>query len=263
MIDNIYIALMHKEMDQEISDAEKTRLKNYLSKNTEAREVYQQLLLVNKSLSAVEQINAPGGLKSDILNRIDQHLYRADNKKPASILNWQPFFHRRRLQTILAIAAGIVIGMIMYPLIVDFPGDQRWSEAYEITGTIGPNHSVPEEKTQSRKISVNQLQGSIDIRQTRDIIKVSVNLSGQHQFETQLHYNPDILTFLSIQPLNATDLNLRHYKNEILISTADAYILLFARNSTDRCELPISLLFKGEPVYRTTFSFDQPDSFAD
>lgn len=253
MVDQKYITLMHKEMDLEISAAEKTRLSDYLSNNPEAEEVYQQLLLVKNNLSNVKEIDPPSGLKSGILNEIDRSLYNADNKKETSIIVGRPFFQRRRVQTAFAIAAGIIIGLVLYPLIGYAPQDQNWGTINEITGTIGPHDSIQGQKTQSKKIVVNELQGSIDIRQTRKTILVVFNLSGRDKFDIQLNYDPNILTFFSLQPQSASDIILHHNKNDILITATHAFVLLFSRNSTDHCELNISLLFDREAVHRTTF----------
>jgi hypothetical protein len=253
MVDEKYIVLMHKDIDDEISAAEKVLLLEYISKNSEAEALYRQLSLVNKSLSDVKEIDPPAGLKPSIIDAIDSERYGQSIKKEASIIEWRSFFQRQRVQMALSIAAGIIIGLVLYPLIGYSPGEHDWDSAVEITGTIGPNDSVQGQKKQSKQVSLNEIQGSIEFTQTRDIIKIGFNFSGQSEYNIRVNYEPNILTILSLQPHNAINIGLHQYRNEIRISATDAFSLLFFRNSMDKCELPVTLLINGKQVYSTLF----------
>jgi len=253
MVDQKFIVLMHKDLDGEISAPEKAQLLDYISKNSEAETYYQQLLSVNKSLSNVKEIDPPGELKSTILNTINPNRYSQDIKRESAIIEWRSFFQKQRVQVALAIAAGIMIGLVLYPLIGYSPRESDWRSAAEITGTIGPNDSVQEQKKLSRTVNINKLKGSIDLVQTRDIIKIGFNLSGESSYNIHINYEPDILSVLSMQPQNAMKIGLHQYRNEIRLSAADPFALLFFRKSMDNCELPVTLFIDGKKVYSTLF----------
>ena len=85
MVDQKYIVLMHKDIDDEISAAERILLLDYISKNSEAETLYQQLILVNKSLSDVKEIDPPAGLKPTIIAAIDPQRYSQNIKKETYI----------------------------------------------------------------------------------------------------------------------------------------------------------------------------------
>lgn len=247
---------MHKDIDDEISAAERILLLDYISKNSEAETLYQQLILVNKSLSDVKEIDPPAGLKPTIIAAIDPQRYSQNIKKETYIIEWRSFFQRQRVQMALAIAAGIIIGLVLYPIIGYSPGENDWRSAVDITGTIGPNDSVQGNQKLSKPININELQGSIDFTQTRDIIKIEFNFAGPSKYNIHINYEPSILTVLSLQPQNASNIGLHQDRNEIQLSATDAITLLFLRKAMDNCELPVTLFINGKQVYSTIFSIN-------
>ncbi|TFH01499.1 MAG: hypothetical protein E4H13_04745 [Calditrichales bacterium] len=256
MISQKYITLMQKEIDQEISTAEKAMLSDYLSDNPEADGIYQQLLFVEKKMSQVEQIEAPPELKSNIIKTIDHSRYEVKRADTTSVFTWRLFLQKRRVHMTFAVAAGLVLGLVLYPLIGYPPEEDTWGTVEAISGTIGIYEAVDVHKTQSNTIKTDNLSGSIDIRQSRTTIGVFFNISAREEFDTRLKYNPEVLTFSAIQPQDASDIIFHHDRGTINIKSAHAFVLLFSRKVADRCDLNVSFSADGKPLQWETYTID-------
>ena len=76
-----FIDLINKEIDGIISAQEKKGLMEYLEKNPEAKQKYQDLVDSTKYLDKLDEVEPPEELKSRIMNSIDFNRYTAKKKK--------------------------------------------------------------------------------------------------------------------------------------------------------------------------------------
>ena len=109
MIDDKFLTLMHKALDNQINDIEKNALDNYLAGNEEARQYYQDLQSVVSNLEEMPLEQAPAGLKSNIMDNLDGGAHRpaANELKMPGPDTWR---------TVWVFAAGLAAGLFTWGL---------------------------------------------------------------------------------------------------------------------------------------------------
>src|SRR3990172_7814324 len=81
MIDQTLFELMNREIDGDITTAERQYLREELGRNAEARTEYDRLVLAALALRRVPRVAPPGTLKTSVM--ADIHRWHALNRKPA------------------------------------------------------------------------------------------------------------------------------------------------------------------------------------
>jgi len=156
-------------------------------------------------------------------------LYRLQKKRLGSILTFSSFFTEKRVRTVLAAAAGLIIGFVLYPFLVQKPGTQYEQHQIDLSGTIGIGEGFPVEEIQSIDIQLNDIQGSIDLKQAENLVWVEFNLVPEDDMSAQLMYDDQILEFIVFQPLDPARINFQHQSKRINVNTSQPFILIFSQ----------------------------------
>jgi hypothetical protein len=241
MIDTSIIDLMHKEIDGEITPEEKSTLEIYLAENPDANKRYHDLLAVDKNLQKLEDVDPPTDLKSNILSNIDPELYSQDKQNKGTIINFNTWFTQRNIRNILAYAAVFIVGICISPLFLFPPTADNYQDLKDIYGTIGIDGYENLSIDHSQKVNLYGISGSIDMRESTNIVWLESNLQADKSFTIQILYRPQELVFSLFKPLDPEKISFEHSENKLTITTAKPFILSFTKNSKTASLLKIAL----------------------
>ena len=242
MIDNKYIELMNKEIDNVITSDEKIKLHDYISSNEAAKEYFNELLLTNKYMSELSDGNPPENLKKRILNSIDFSKY---SPKIKSKFSWGYIFNPK-LKLAYTFAVGLIAGLIIYGVISNYTNNMNVEDTYGTIGLENKNSAVLE------KLPLNNdnISGKIEITNQDNKFWLNVDLSSSQKFNLLVRY-PNNIKFENIQPGSASLFDCSIDKNLIKTSNSvsQQYKLLFSQNSLSSAELNVKITQLGKIIY--------------
>ena len=250
MIDNKYIELMNREIDNVITGDEKIRLHEYLSSNQAAKEYYNELLLTNKYMNELPDENPSENLKKRILNSIDFSRY---SPKIKSKISWGYLFNPK-LKFAYTFAIGLIAGLIIYGVISNYTNNINFGDTYGTIGLENKNNAVLE----NLSLNYAELAGKIEVTRQENNFWLNIDLNSSQKYDLVVTY-PDNLKFENIQPEAESFFNCKIDKN--LIKTSDSgsqhYSLLFSQNSLSSAELNVKITQLGKIIYNHNLKLEQ------
>lgn len=249
MINEKYIELMNKEIDQVITPDERIELQNYLSKNKAAKEYYDELLLTNDFLNRLPDHNPPENLKKHIINSIDFSRYE---KHPESVKKSSGFLWGLKFRYTYIFAAGLLAGIIIFSIFLLNTGGVKTNEVY---GTIGAEKM---RTLQEIQLNFSDISGKIQLKQKDNTFWFDISAFTPKNTDFIVSY-PDEIQFDNILPGSSSNIEISRNKNYIKITNAGTqqYSLQFTQITTASSPMYIRILQSGNVVYEHELSLKQ------
>lgn len=246
MIHKKYIELINKEIDGVISSAEKNNLDEYLLKNPDAKNYYDEINLTNQYLSLLPDQEPSENLKKKIINSINFNKYSPEIKNKSF---WN-LLGVPKLRLAYTFAAGIIAGIIVFAIFFN----NNNINLKNISGTV----AVSDNNVKTiREIPVKfpGAIGNIELKQLENNIWLNVNFNTNQNFKMIVKY-PGNLDFNNIKP--ALDGNIEFSKGKDFIQVNSSgnqqYSLLFSKNNSEDSDLQIKIINSDEIVYEHKIS---------
>lgn len=224
MIDKKYIELINKDIDKEITPKEKALLHEYLNSNTEAKNLYDQLLASENLLDELPDNDPSVNLKKQILNSINKSRY-TPVKKYSTFSN---FIHQTIFQTKYKIAFTFTLGLLAGLLIYSFLfNNSQLTENYDLYGTIGFNNT---ELVKSIPVESSNILGKVEFLRSYNHLGIEFTLNSQDPCDLTLKYNQDNLSFDNISFYGKNNIKLDSENNIVRLSESGShnYRLIFS-----------------------------------
>lgn len=249
MINEKYIELMNKEIDQVITPQERIELQNYLSDNKTAKEYFDELILTNNFLNRLPDQNPPENLKKQIINSIDFSRYEKHQepaKKPAGFL-WGLKFRYTYI-----FAAGLLAGIIIFSLYYLNSGNVKTNE---VEGTIGAGNL---RTIQEIQLNFSDISGKIELKQRDNTFWFDISAFTPQNTDFIVTY-PDEIKFENIKPGSMSNIELSRNGNYIKITNSGTqqYSLQFSQITPASSPMYIRILQSGNIVYEHELSLKQ------
>jgi hypothetical protein len=238
MLDRKYIDLINRAIDGEIEPGEQKILDNLLTSEPEARRLYDLFRTGINEWQDEADVEPPAGLKTDIMNAIDPLRYQKKNLNGSERIWLFSFIKERKIRMALAMAAGLILGICLYPLLFTRPEIDP-----AIYGTIGVEQS---DVMHLKSIKLDHVAGTIDLKQARQMIWLQFNLNTEQNLDVDIHYVNKNLYPVAIHPLQSEDLDLNISANTITLSTHYSFALIFRRRVESLNIMDVSVQTNGE-----------------
>ena len=232
---------MHKDIDGESTPEEKSILKDFLAKNSEADDMYNELLAVTKNLQKVPDIEPPVELKNNFLSRINPDLYSQEKKRNATIINFYSWFTQRNLRQVLAYAAVFIVGICISPLFLFPPTADNSQSLKDVYGTIGVKDYENLIIKQTEHVNKYGISGSVKMKESKNIVWIESKLLSENSFTVQISYQPKELVLILLRPLDPEKIVFEHQENKLTITTTKPFILSFTKNNKTESLLKITV----------------------
>lgn len=141
MLRHQHIALLQKLVDNELTPSERRKTDKLLNGDPEAREFLENLRKAIDAVRSLPEVEAPPALRQHVMNLVAATERKAQVQAVPLVARMRHMFAQPHPHLRLAMAAGILIGMMMsvvaYGLFIDadVSGD-------EVVGTIGGSAAV-------------------------------------------------------------------------------------------------------------------------
>jgi hypothetical protein len=244
MADEVWIKLINKKIDGDISDAELRELNHQLSQDAETRRLHDAMMAMVDSIESVADVESPAAMKESIMGAIAQQprALRGDR----STGNWlQRWYHWWTYRPAISFASGVCAGAVLIVLLLG-PGDQfRQMDEHALIGTIvfgdGPQ-CVP--STEEVSIDLDQVIGTIATRPTANHLVVDLSMESAGEITIELSFDRADQSFLGIKQRNAGLGKVVAAKDEIALvhSGENQYILIFDNSDGDITSIDYRIL---------------------
>lgn len=238
MLDTEIIELIHKDIDGELDDGGKSRLLEYLRENDEANSLYSNLYALAKNLDQQSQIAPPSDLKQNIISKINPDLYQNSLQKKTKVFRLGDVFTEQKIRQFLAYAAVLIIGFSISVLLLKSSPTSQQNDFQKILGTIGMEDV---DRVNSVHVDFDELKGRVNLKEADSIVWLEFDLNSNNKFNTEITYEPEHLVFELFRPFNPDILHLKHAKNNLNITTAQPFILSFAKKTDAASHLKFSI----------------------
>ena len=238
MIDRDKIDLLNRAIDGEIESGEQKILDDLLISEPEARRLYDLFRSKMANLNNEMDVEPPVDLKQDIMDAIDRQRYQKESPDKRQKRWFMPFVEERKVKMSLAMAAGLVIGICLYPLLFTQPVIDP-----SIYGTIGIEQSEIEHV---KSVQLDHAAGTIDLKQARQMIWLQFNLDIEENADFDIHFNQHDMYLFLVHPSQPEALKFNLSANILNLSTQRSFTLVFRQRSKPTGNLDISVQTTGE-----------------
>lgn len=252
-----YIDLMHREIDGLNAPEESKKLKEYLEKNSEAQELFNQFVSISNKLGEVEEITPPPDLKPNIMHAISGSAYQPKKQGNAlkSLLNSLRL--RFNYRYAYAFSFGLIAGIILYSMYVKTLNTGVSSDISDLYGTLIFN-TQPEalHKGDDIHIDLEEVQGTIGVKYYKNTIIAEIILESRNRIEVNIQYDENDLYMSgffqsrnasSLVKMNDTHLRMTHLGE-------NTYVVAFTNRAKTVTSLNVQILSSGTEIYSKAIS---------
>jgi hypothetical protein len=253
MIEEHYRILIHQEIDGEIPEKDRIKLLKYLDGNPEAKSLYQNLEKTSDLLGTVPEIEPSPHLKKHIMNSIDFRTTASEKPFSSSLASrFKTFLSRPYPRLAYALVLGIIIGFLFTSIFLGNFIRQNKIDISDLYGTIGLKNLDAFNTVMTTPVDVSGIQGSVEVKEYRNVVAVKVSLKAHSVFDTHLSFNPELIQFVSFKPLSPSMITLKAERNSIgvLQSHEIKYLFFFSKRTQNVPAVELMLVQRGEIVLR-------------
>jgi hypothetical protein len=182
MVNQKYLELINKDIDNNISAYEKELLDNYLKTNPEAHALHQDLFEIENLLDKLPENDPSENLKKRILSSIDFNRYASKKRKSIGEYFIAAFTGLRK-KTTVSFAVGMVTGIIVLSIVFYASYYNNFPRTNNVFGTIGIADS---ELLKSVEVNALDIGGKIEIKKVANQYGVYVNLKSSKEYTLQI-----------------------------------------------------------------------------
>jgi hypothetical protein len=243
---------IHAEIDDLISDFDRSELRKALDGDEEAREFHADMTRLTGELGRVEEVEVPAGLRQSILDEVaggHRLVQFRPKERPRTVAV---------LQYSAVLAAGLVLGLVVAPLVSRPDGSLNPSE---LGGSMVPG--APSDGTRVELVAEG-IRGEIRLDRSENRAVVTLDLEAGGPVEVILGYDGSSTGLVGLTRNAGRFDKLEASGDRVTLAGTGALIVSveFDRWGPGGADLHLVVLHSGETVHDGRLSLsDGPTSF--
>jgi hypothetical protein len=256
-----YIELINKEVDGLISKIEKHQLHEYLEKDLQAKNLYQETTKTSEMLKQVTEVEPSPNLKKRILNSIELKSYAPEYTKKSVRSSISEWFTNLNPRSVYAFTAGVIIGLIIYSVFLTNMAQEQSMNNSNFYGTIGIPENANVGKLDQVPVEFPGLTGTINFYKFENILWFESNISNSDQFEMTFIFDQTKILFDSFKPLKQSNVLIQNKAStlNIVINGDCHFLVLFTQKSTENILINLKLGQAAEVLFNYKFQLRSQD----
>ncbi|MFQ5824373.1 MAG: hypothetical protein ACE5JB_09990 [bacterium] len=256
MIEEKYIELINKEIDGKISHRESVKLKEYLAKNPEAQNLYNDFVNISDILNEVEKIEPSSILKKNILNSIQLNKYTKIEKKNLlqSLIKVKVNY-----KFAYSFAAGLIVGLIMFALLIN----NTSLDIANLTGTVILNDTSERYETAGKiEINLEGINGTVALKSTKNIILAEIKITTKQEIELAIEFDENDISFNGFRQLTPFVSNLKIRDNYLkLTNIGESNYNIIFKDETQTVSRMTFKIYSDTLLYEKTIYIETNSNF--
>ena len=194
MIDQIYIELIHREIDGLNVRDETLKLKAYLEAHPEARKLYDEFMQMSSVLNRIQDREPPRNLHRDIMRSIRESKVteRGTTSFLRSLVDLLPRIRYKRYAS--AFSMGLLAGIVIYTGVLWTINRDRSVNMREFYGTFSPKTITDVVKMSDPiRFDLEEMQGDLHYWFSQDRVHVELEMASQTEIDLVFSFLPEDL----------------------------------------------------------------------
>ncbi len=241
MTEKQLLEAIHKEIDGELTEAEKVRLHEHLANDAQAQRLHRDLKRMSEALAQITPETPSVNLKKRIMNAIPRYRYAPQAKSFAKLFFPGLKFHFKYAYIFLF---GLAIGAVVTTVVIN--KTQPLNPA-EVSGSL---MNPSEQPVLVKQFNFNQenLSGTIAIKTNSNFVFTEINLRSSAELDIRLEFNAQHLDFNGANNLQTERMQLIREANLLQLRGATVSgTLMFLRKTGTESGLRLIVL-NGDEV---------------
>lgn len=265
MVEEKYIELINKEIDGVNSPKEAARLKEYLARNPEAQNLYNNLVALANRLKHVKEIEPSPNLKRNVLSSIQLNRYATKEKKYAwsGIRDFvQALFgvpsYKVNFKYAYVFALGLMAGVLIFSLLSDTSHQPAAIDNSDLYGAIilrGTSGSFKD--ADQVEINLDKVSGAINTKYSQGLVLAELSFKTEQEIELVFEFDENELSFGAFTRLNnQASISVQVNENSLKLMNfgENKYLIVFAKKTQAVAPLKFKIFSDGVSVYEKTIS---------
>jgi|GEM_PF-2344019 len=191
MIDDRHRELINASIDGMLSQDDQEYLSHYLSQNSEAKTMHDQLRELSQALSMVNEAEPPPQLRHNILQAI--RMKQEEKKQTPMIIRLATaaLDMRNRFAYVYVFTAGIVLGVALSSVVLNLERETQFDNR-DLSGTLSTPPTKSDYKPVDRvDFAEAAIQGSMFIGRTGNSVLVELTVDSREEIEVIAQFSED------------------------------------------------------------------------
>jgi hypothetical protein len=242
--------LIQREIDGVNSERESAALREYLTQDSEAFELYTELAKMAQVLERTEEVDPPAELRSAILSRVES---RGRSSHPPlagrGFLGLRPTgFVVLRYAAVLAV--GVLLGIVVAQLV---PSSKFRLNTSDVSGTMAPQASVGTSK--QLRLDGERLTGSVFLNESPPRVTLTFDLRAGDPVQLVVDFDGDQIGFAGFARATDDTVSLESARDRITLTGErdHRYDVQLERRSSSKTVLELKVFRSGALVSEGTF----------
>ena len=196
MNDKNFIEYIYRDLDGELTPAEREELRQYLTENPDAALIEKQCKAIHKQMSASPDISVEPDLKNAIMKQINMDKF-AKKAVDSSVKIVTSFWQKPVFRYSFTLAAGIFLGVFLFSLYrADF---KPALFDKEMKGTLA-SQGAPADWTSGDILNFQgwQVKTALRTRYSSSVVELYLDNSSDEMIESTIDFNPDDFDLLVV-----------------------------------------------------------------
>ena len=255
MTDEKYIELMNSEIDGGNSAHQTKMLMEYLDKNSDARQMFNDLLSLGNSLRAVRQSEPPENLKKNVMNAIRGGISGQEKRGFAFLSRFGSILPKSNVRYAYVFAFGLLAGIIVYSV---FGGDfftKNLRDHSDLYGTILPNETYNGSRiVDQASWKLAEAAGSTKILSSGNVVLADIEIEAAPDVELIMGFDQSAMKFSAFRQFTMAGSRLESGEDYVRMTNIghNHYIVIFDGNGKGGSPLTLKLVISGRLILEKT-----------
>lgn len=217
--DKKLLDLMHRDLDGDLTPAEKTELDFGLDNDKAAKQLYINLKAADAALASVPEADPPAGMKAAIMNQVRPW----PKPRPSWIArvrqNLLAFREQFRLRPVVPFAVGVAAGLAVFAVYIGTTEQLTMTDESQYAATlVVPDPADKPEYLE--QFNLPQATGTITVTHSQGIAWLGFQTAAQSETRIELSYDPDQLSVRHLDQLNTSEAAMSQKRGSVTIIQA-------------------------------------------
>jgi hypothetical protein len=256
-IDAKFVDLINAEIDGSISPEEHIELEAYLAQSDAARAYRNELTNLCEGLDSIEAVSPPPHLKHVILDAVvtSKPARQAMHQRTSSDL-FSDFFGTAPVRYAMSFAAGVILAYTL--LSSEEISRQALDNVADLVGTIAqPETTNSLGIADSIQMTLNELAGSVSLRQSGDMLIIDFDLTSQGPVDIVAAFTDPDIWFNGFAQLESTGTSVAAENGQVTVHMEGQrrYALYLHNSGQEAASVSLHFYANGQLVHEDNLVF--------
>jgi len=257
MTDRNIIERIHRDLEGELTEAERNQLKEELAGNPEAAAYYSDWQKIQQSFESSREKSPRISLTKEILNRLPME--PNITKKPEPLVR-PSFWNMPSFRYSLIFVAGVFLGFLAFTFLMPKGADVR-PPAAQVKGSLYDTRSFDQMKRADNLVFENAMvKVNVDVRYSTSVVEARITFSSLYPVQGVLLFDYNALQVMNVMNVSVNDQStIQASSNFVQINNSgnNQYVVQLLNKNSLPQQLSFKVLQNDVPIYQNAVTINR------